>query len=101
MTAGSLTRSVPSRTRSPGRSVRATARRNLRRLPGRKLPMVPPRNATPRGPLSAGGVVGGGGGARPGGARDAAGHPGDAPRGAGGGEPLGGQLDHVLGDVEG
>ncbi len=46
MIAGSLTRSVPSNSRSPGASRPPTVRRKRRRDPGGKLPIVPPRKAT-------------------------------------------------------
>ena len=50
---GSFTRSVPSSSHSPGSSTlahRGEERRPAR--PGSRLPMVPPRNATSRGPLA-------------------------------------------------
>ncbi len=53
-TSSSLTRSVPSSSPSPGASSARTEARNSARSAGSRLPIVPPRNASSRGPGVAG-----------------------------------------------
>ncbi|CAM5393593.1 hypothetical protein SHIRM173S_12738 [Streptomyces hirsutus] len=56
-TFSSLTRSVPRSSASPGASIARTEARKAARSAGSRLPIVPPRNATRRGPGVPGAVM--------------------------------------------
>ena len=92
MRAGSLTRSTPSSSAPSGPSRRPMPRRKRRREPGVKLPIVPPRKATMRGPAGRGHVAEV--------ALEVADDPVHLQPGVLGGERGAGGADHALGHVD-